>query len=283
MAKHYEALQRAEAERRRKAVGEPAVIAPTEWDTTPASAPVQKRGGLKRILSFRSGQKEKFGVETANDINKRRITMLQPESIASEQFRTLRGRIDSLATQQTLKTVSVVSANSDEGKSTASINLAVVTSMSVGKKVLLIDCDLRNPSIHTSLGVEPAVGLGEVLTGSARLEDAIVKMDTVSMDVLPVRGRPTNPSELLASLAMREIVEEVAELYDQVILDTPACLGLPDAKTVSELSDGIVLVVRAGVTPKQDVETMLEILDQRRILGMVLNGVAQNSSPSGPY
>jgi Mrp family chromosome partitioning ATPase len=82
---------------------------------------------------------------------------------------------------------------------------------------------------------------------------------------------------------MREIVEEVAELYDQVILDTPACLGLPDAKTVSELSDGIVLVVRAGVTPKQDVETMLEILDQRRILGLVLNGVAQNSSPSGPY
>ncbi len=283
MAKHYEALQRAEAERRRKAVGEPAVMAPTEWDTTPASAPVRKRGSLKKILSFGSGPREKIGVETANDINKRRITMLQPDSVVSEQFRTLRGRIDSLATQQSLKTVSVVSANSGEGKSMASINLAVVTSMSLGKKVLLVDCDLRNPSIHTSLGVEPAVGLGEVLMGSACLEEAITKIDTVNMDVLLVRGRPTNPSELLASVGMREMVEEVAELYDQVILDTPACLGLPDAKTVSELSDGIVLVVRAGVTPKEDVETMLEILDQRRILGMVLNGVAQNSSPTGPY
>ena len=283
MAKHYEALQRAEAERRRKAVGEPAVMAPAEWDTTPASAPLKKESGLKRILSFGSGPTEAIGVETANDINKRRITMLQPESIASEQFRTLRGRIDSLATQQSLKTVSIVSANSDEGKSMASINLAIVTSMSVGKKVLLVDCDLRNPSIHTSLGVEPTVGLGEVLMGYSRLEEAITRIDNVSMDVLPVRARPTNPSELLASVAMREMVEEVAELYDQVILDTPACLGLPDAKTVSELSDGIVLVVRAGVTPKQDVDTMLEILDQRRVLGLLLNGVVQNSSPGGPY
>jgi len=165
----------------------------------------------------------------------------------------------------------------------ASINLAIVTSMSVGKKVLLVDCDLRNPSIHTSLGVEPTVGLGEVLMGNSRLEEAITRIDNVSMDVLPVRARPTNPSELLASVAMREMVEEVAELYDQVILDTPACLGLPDAKTVSELSDGIVLVVRAGVTPKQDVDTMLEILDQRRVLGLLLNGVVQNSSPGGPY
>jgi capsular exopolysaccharide synthesis family protein len=282
MAKHYEALQRAEAERRRKAVGEPAVMAPAEWDRTPASAPLKKGRGLKRIFSFASGPAAAVGVETANDINKRRITMLQPESIASEQFRTLRGRIDSLATQQSLRTVSIVSANPDEGKSMASINLAVVTSMSVGKKVLLVDCDLRNPSIHTSLGVEPTIGLGEVLMGNSRLEEAIIKIDNVNMDVLPVRVRPTNPSELLASVAMREMVEEVAELYDQVILDTPACLGLPDAKTVSELSDGIVLVVRAGVTPKQDVDTMLEILDQRRVLGFLLNGVVQNSSSGGP-
>jgi capsular exopolysaccharide synthesis family protein len=281
MAKHYEALQRAEAERRRKIVGEPAVVAPTEWDTTPASAPVRKSGVLRRVLSF--GQKAAGTKETANEINKRRITILQPESVASEQFRTLRGRIDSLATQQTLKTVAVVSANSDEGKSMASINLAVVTSMSVGKKVLLVDCDLRRPTIHTSLGVEPVVGLGEVLSGDAQLEDAIVKMDNVNMDVLLVRSRPSNPSELLASDAMREIIERVAGLYDQVILDTPACLGLPDAKIISEFSDGVVLVVRAAVTPKQDVETVLEILDQRRVLGLVLNGVESGPSSNGPY
>ena len=281
MAKHYEALQRAEAERRRKVVGEPAPMAPTEWDTTPATAPVRDPGFLARVFSGKRAKPPT--VETATEVNKRRITMLQPESFASEQFRTLRGRIDSLATQQLIKTVAVVSANPDEGKSTASINLAIVTSMSVGRKVLLVDCDLRRPKIHTSLGLEPVVGLGEVLTGEASVEDAIMRADGVSLDVLPVRSRPSNPSELLASDAMKETIEKISGLYDQVIFDTPACLGLPDAKTITELSDGIVLVVRAATTPKQDIETVLEILDQRRVLGLLLNGVVPGSSPGGPY
>jgi len=281
MAKHYEALQRAEAERRRKVVGEPAPMAPTEWDTTPATAPVRDAGFLARVFSGKRAKPPT--VETATEVNKRRITMLQPESFASEQFRTLRGRIDSLATQQLIKTVAVVSANPDEGKSTASINLAIVTSMSVGRKVLLVDCDLRRPKIHTSLGLEPVVGLGEVLTGEASVEDAIMRADGVSLDVLPVRSRPSNPSELLASDAMKETIEKISGLYDQVIFDTPACLGLPDAKTITELSDGIVLVVRAATTPKQDIETVLEILDQRRVLGLLLNGVVPGSSPGGPY
>ena len=281
MAKHYEALQRAEAERRRKVVGEPAPMAPTEWDTTPATAPVRDAGFLARVFSGKRAKPPT--VETATEVNKRRITMLQPESFASEQFRTLRGRIDSLATQQLIKTVAVVSANPDEGKSTASINLAIVTSMSVGRKVLLVDCDLRRPKIHTSLGLEPVVGLGEGLTGEASVEDAIMRADGVSLDVLPVRSRPSNPSELLASDAMKETIEKISGLYDQVIFDTPACLGLPDAKTITELSDGIVLVVRAATTPKQDIETVLEILDQRRVLGLLLNGVVPGSSPGGPY
>jgi capsular exopolysaccharide synthesis family protein len=281
MAKHYEALQRAEAERRRKVVGEPAPVAPTEWDTTPASAPKHKKGFLDKMLS--RGPVAEPGMETATDLNKRRIAMLQPESFASEQFRTLRGRIDSLATQQVIKTVSVASANSGEGKTMASINLAVVTSMSVGRKVLLVDCDLRRPKVHTSLGLEPAFGLAEVLTGKASLEDAVMRVDGVSLDVLPVRGRPGNPSELLASEAMRELIEKVSGLYDQIIFDTPACLGLPDAKTISELSDGVVLVVRAGSTPKQDIETVLEILDQRRVLGLLLNGIDPSASQGGPY
>ena len=271
MAKHYEALQRAEAERRRKVVGEPAPVSPTEWDSTPASAPKPKAGFLDKILT--RGQSAKPLTETATEINKRRIAMLQPESFASEQFRTLRGRIDSLATQQVIKTVAVASA----------INLAVVTSMSVGRKVLLVDCDLRQPKIHTSLGLEPVFGLAEVLVGKASLEDSVMRVEGTSLDVLPVRGRPDNPSELLASDAMREMIEKVSGLYDQIIFDTPACLGLPDAKTISELSDGVVLVVRAGVTPKQDVEAVLDILDQRRVLGLLLNGVDFSSSQTGPY
>lgn len=281
MAKHYEALQRAEAERRRKVAGSPLPAAPTEWDTTPSTARSPRSSLAKRL--FASIRRNRGEVDTSNEINKRRISILQPESFAAEQFRTLRGRIDSLATQQPIKSVALVSANADEGKSMAAINLAVVTSMSVGRKVLLVDCDLRRPKIHRSLGVEPRVGLGEVLSGDAQLEDAIVQVDAVNMDVLPVRTRPGNPSELLASVAMRQLLEKTSELYDQVILDTPACLGLPDAKTVSELCDGVVLVVRADSTPRQDVEAVLEVLDQRQVLGLVLNGADLGPSPSGYY
>jgi len=172
--------------------------------------------------------------------------------------------------------VAVTSANQDEGKSTASINLAAVTSMSVGRKVLLIDCDLRKPKIHRSLGIEPATGLAEVLMGRSSIDEAIVKVEGLSLEVLPVRTPPSNPSELLASVEMRRLIDEVSSRYDQVILDTPACLGLPDAKTVTELSDGIVMVVRADVTPREDVQAVLDILDRARLLGLLLNGIDPN-------
>jgi capsular exopolysaccharide synthesis family protein len=282
MAKHYEALQRAEQERRRRAAGsDSAPVSAVDWDTTPETAPRQKEGLLQRLLPSRRSAVR--AADTANDVNKRRISLLQPDSYAAEQFRTLRARIDSLSTQRPIKTVAITSANPDEGKSTASINLAAVTSMSVGRRVLLMDCDLRKPKIHRTLGVDPTSGLEEILMGRAGFDDAVVKVEGLSLDLLPVRTPPANPSELLASAEMRRVIEEVSGRYDQVILDTPACLGLPDAKTVTELCDGIILVVRANVTPRQDVQTMLEILDQHRVLGMLLNDVEPNREQYGYY
>jgi capsular exopolysaccharide synthesis family protein len=281
MAKHYEALQRAEEERRRRIAGEPTPVSAVEWDTTPDTAPIERESLLKRLIP--TARRNRHTPDTANEINKRRISILQPESYAAEQFRTLRGRIDSLATQRPIKTVAITSANPDEGKSTVSINLAAVTSMSVGRKVLLMDCDLRRPKIHRSLGIEPASGLAEVLLGRATVDDAVVRVDGLALDVLPVRTPPANPSELLASVEMRRLMEEISSRYDQIILDTPACLGLPDAKTVTELCDGIILVVRADVTRSEDVQTVLEILDRGRMLGLLLNGIEPNRQQYGYY
>ncbi len=284
MAKVYEALQRAEEERQRRTTGgtsEPVSVT-VEWDPTPQTAPRPARPGLlQRILNRRSGQR--VFDDSANQVNKRRISMLQPESYIAEQYRSLRGRIDSLATQRPIKTVAMTSANSEEGKSTSAINLAVVTSMSVGRKVLLMDCDLRRPKIHKSLGLTPRAGLGEVLSGQASFDESVMKVDGLSLEVLAVRNLPSNPSELLASPEMRNLVEEMARRYDQVILDTPACLGLPDAKAISELCDGIVMVVRADVTPQDDVNLALEVLDRRRILGFLLNGVESSRRQYGYY
>jgi capsular exopolysaccharide synthesis family protein len=284
MAKHYEALQRAEQERKRRVAGEPMPVTAVEWDTTPATAPKRDLGLIQKVLQAVKLQRRPIRAEeSANEMNKRRISLLQPESYAAEQFRTLRARLDSLATQQPLKTLAVTSANPDEGKSTASINLAAVTSMGVGRKVLLMDCDLRKPKIHRSLGLEPHMGLGEILLGQATFDEAVLKVEGLSLDVLPVRTPPSNPSELLASNGMAQLLIEVGSRYDQVILDTPACLGIPDTKTVTELCDGIILVVRADVTPRDDVQTVLEILDRRRVLGLLLNGAETGRQQYGYY
>ena len=245
----------------------------------PLRAPKQRI--RNRLASLRRRQPP--AGDTANEINKRRIAILQPESFASEQFRMLRGRIDALSTQQRLQTVSVTSANPGDGKSMASVNLAVVTAMSVGRKVLLIDCDLRKPKIHTTLGLEPTSGLAEVLLETATFDESLLRVDSLSLDILAVRSLPANPSELLASAQMKTTLSTACERYDHVIIDTPACLGLPDGKTVSELSDGILLVVRADVTRRDDVEAVLEILDRRRIIGMVLNGVEAAGGQHGYY
>jgi protein-tyrosine kinase len=208
----------------------------------------------------------------AAEVNKRRISLIQPDSYVAEQFRALRGRIDAIAAERPIKTVVVTSAFQGEGKTTASVNLAAVTALSLGRKVLLVDCDLRKPKVHASLGVQPKSGLAEVLLGEATLDDAIVKVDGAAFDVLPVRSRPSNPSELLGSAEMRQLIEDVSLRYDRIILDSPAALGLPDVKAISNFSDGVVIVVRADFTSQHEVEALVEILDPGRILGLVLNG-----------
>jgi protein-tyrosine kinase len=280
MPKHYEALQRAEQERRRKVSGVEAAM-PAAVPFEPAAPPQRTRraGILSRLLRDRGG----VGVEEASASNKRRISLLQPDSYVAEQYRSLRGRIDSLASQQPLKTLAVTSANSGEGKSTCSVNLAAVTAMSVGRRVLLIDCDLRRPKVHWTLGLQPSIGLAEVLLNQATLDEAIMKVEGVDLDVLPVRSIPSNPSELLASPEMRSLIASVAERYDRVILDTPACLGLPDAKSVSELCDGLVMVVLAGQTPREEVEAALDILGRSRVVGLVLNGSEASREQYGYY
>ncbi len=282
MAKHYEALQRAEMERRRRATGsETGPAAPSAFEGTAISPPARKEkpGFLARWF----GPAKSAPGEAPSDANKRRISLLQPDSYVAEQYRSLRGRLDSLASQRPLKTIAVTSANAGEGKSTCSVNLATVTAMSVGRSVLLIDCDLRRPKVHWTLGLQPQAGLAEVLLNQATVDEAITKLEGVNLDVLPVRMIPANPSELLASPEMRRLIEEVARRYDRVVLDTPACLGLPDAKSISELCDGLVMVVRAGVTPKEDVQAALDILDRRRVVGLVLNGSEATREQYGYY
>ncbi len=282
MGKVYDALQRAESERKRRASGgmpeghasaeprEPGLDF-SHAEASPRPAPQPSRGLLRRLGRWLPRRKKRRSAE-AGAINKRRISLLHPESFATEQFRSLRAHIDSLATKQSIRTLAVTSAVAGEGKTLSSINLAVVVAMGVGRRVLLVDCDLRTPKIAEALGIVPVAGLGEVLLDEVALDQAIHKVEGANLEVLPVRSQPRNPSELLASERMRNLVKELAQGYDRVVLDTPACLAVPDARTVSELADGVVLVVRADQTPQEDVTAALDVLDRQRVLGVVLNG-----------
>ncbi len=279
MAKVYDALRRAEEQRQSRAgeAQQPGVAAPLKWEPPASAAKVSKPPFWQVWRRFR---RRAAPADVGGDVNKRRISLLQPDSFVAEQFRTLRARIDSIAAERPIRTVVVTSPMAGEGKSTAAINLALVTAMQLERRVCLVDCDMRKPKVHRALGLQPEVGLAEVLSGEAPLEKALIPVEGVGLQVLAVRRQPSNPAELLTTDRMRETIEELARSFDRVILDTPAALALPDAKIVSDLCDGIVMVVRADVTPQQDVESTLDFLDRRRLLGLVLNGA---EVPQGRY
>jgi protein-tyrosine kinase len=270
MAKVYDALRRAEEERKRRAGDDVSPVAPLDVSPLVPTPKAQRPSLWKRLFARRNRLRADPG--GGAEVNKRRIALIQPDSYVAEQFRALRGRIDAIAAERRIRTVVVTSAFPGEGKTTASVNLAAVTSLSLGRRVLLIDCDLRKPKVHVSLGLRPQSGLAEVLQGEATLADSVMKVEGAAFEVLAVRSRPRNPSELLGSSAMRKLMDEVSEKYDRVILDSPAALGLPDVKAISEFSDGVVIVVRADFTSQQEVEHLLEIVDRSRVLGLVLNG-----------
>lgn len=271
MAKVYDALRRAEEDRKRMLSVKSNRPTPLDVESVGPAAerndrkPIWKRSA--EVLTPRPGP------DGSAELNKRRIALLQPESYIAEQFRALRGRIDAIASQHPITTIAITSASPGEGKTTCAINLAIVTSMSLGRRVLLIDCDLRRPKVHPVLGLRPETGLAEVLAGASSIDEAIVSTDGLALDVLPVCGRPANPSELLGSPEMSQLIDELSGRYDRVIVDTPAALGLPDAKAVSDLCDGTVMVVRADITARSDLEAVLEILGRQRMLGLLINGV----------
>src|SRR5580692_4971306 len=203
------------------------------------------------------------------------ITHVRPQSQMAESYRALRTSLLLSHLGAPPKVIMVTSALPREGKSTTSINCAVVLAQK-GVRVLLIDCDLRRPSIHKTLGMGPRSGLSNVLTGSITLKQAITVAPTLpNLDVLPAGTPPPNPAELLASTNMRDVLAELRDKYDHIVLDTPPTLSVTDAVVLSPRADAIVLVIRSGSTTKQALRRSRDILMQvnARVSGVLLNAV----------
>jgi succinoglycan biosynthesis transport protein ExoP len=212
------------------------------------------------------------------------ITQVRPQSQMAESYRALRTSLLLSNLGAPPKVIMVTSALPQEGKTTTSINCAVVLAQK-GIRVLLIDADLRRPSIHKTLGMGPRSGLSNVLTGSATLETAITRSPILpNLDVLPAGTPPPNPAELLASSNMRDVLQQLRGQYDHIVVDTPPTLSVTDAVVLSPRADAIVLVIRSGQTTKQALRRSRDILMQvnAKVSGVLLNAV-DLSSPDYYY
>jgi exopolysaccharide transport family protein len=212
------------------------------------------------------------------------VTQVRPQSQMAESYRALRTSLLLSNLGAPPKVIMITSALPQEGKTTTSINCAVVLAQK-GIRVLLIDADLRRPSIHKTLGMGPRSGLSNVLTGSATLQQTITRSPILpNLSVLPAGTPPPNPAELLASPNMRDVLEELRAQYDHIVIDTPPTLSVTDAVVLSPRADAIVLVIRSGHTTKQALRRSRDILMQvnAKVSGVLLNAV-DLSSPDYYY
>ncbi|MFN6758648.1 CpsD/CapB family tyrosine-protein kinase [Enterococcus hirae] len=202
------------------------------------------------------------------------ITLTNPTSSISEQYRMLRTNIQfALATGQKNKMIIVTSSGSGEGKSTISSNVAVVFAK-FGQRVLLVDADLRKPVIHKIFQLNNSSGLSTVLSSSESVVDAIQQTQIENLSILSSGPTPPNPSELLSSLRMGQILEELRQLFDVIIFDTPPVVPVTDAQIMSSKADGTLLVVRENTSRKDSLTKAKELLKmaQARVIGVVYNG-----------
>lgn len=200
------------------------------------------------------------------------ITVTQPKSPIAEQYRTIRTNIEFMAVDKEIKVILITSATQSEGKSTTSSNLAVAYAQQ-GKKVLIIDTDMRRPTVHYTFKVANGLGLSSLLTRQAELEKAILPTKVDNLSILTAGPIPPNPAELLSSRSMENLIVQLREEYDVIILDAPPLLQVADSRITSKLTDGVVLVVGCTTSDRQRVLKAKEQLElaEAKILGVVLN------------
>lgn len=202
----------------------------------------------------------------------RAITERDPKSPISEIYRTLRTNIKFASFERDVKTIVLTSAGPDEGKSTVTANLAVTLQES-GSRVLLLEGDLRNPTVHRIFGVKSTYGLTNILVDGGDYKDFIQHSMLEGLDILASGPKPPNPSKILGSSRMKTILDEVRNDYDYVLIDAPPVVVVTDAALIASVCDGTILVVGSGEAIIDGAVKAKELLInvKANIMGVVLN------------
>lgn len=208
------------------------------------------------------------------------VAATAPDSVAAEQFRLLRSRVEARAATTRTQVMVVTSPRLGEGKTTTSANLALCLAQDPQQRVLLIEADLRRPRLAALFGIRAEPGLVDVLTHSATVDEALVPIAGYHLLVLSAGAAARRSPDVLASSMLRGLVDGLRPRFTRIIIDTPP-LALADTHEVTRIADGVLLVVQAGMTPRPALETVLQTLERDKIIGFVLNGVAEVSGKYG--
>ncbi|CAI3304203.1 CpsD/CapB family tyrosine-protein kinase [Enterococcus cecorum] len=213
------------------------------------------------------------------------ITLLNPNSSISEQYRTVRTNLQfAVAGDQPLRSMAVVSSGPGEGKSTSFANLAVVFAQA-GRRVLLVDADMRKATVHKTFGLSNEVGLSNLVSGQQSASSVIQPSGVDNLSVMTAGPTPPNPAELLNSHRMNVVIEELYQMFDLIVFDLPPVMTVADGLIMASKTDGTVVVIREGVTRKDSIiEAKNRLIQAKaRILGVIYNGVEQMNESSYYY
>lgn len=229
------------------------------------NAEVLTRVGDRRLPDFVSWTVD------AERVEPRLVAITQPTSNYCEEYRSLRTHVLHKSQRQKLQAIVVASVNPSEGKSVTALNLSWLLAQTDGVKCLIIDSDLRMPSLGDYLGIETDKGLSHVLDGKATLVESIIRLDPAGLHILTGGDARNDVAEMISGPKFQEILREARELFDYIIIDAPPLGVFTDATVLINQADGAMLVVRANRTSYSVLDRLLEPLPKDRLLGVVLN------------
>ena len=317
MSHIFDALQRSEAERSGNAVSPLSAVTelleraergiPSRWDAAPELDPHATVDTLERAADSLLRQPSpvaneetlpELGPQTSDESAEefaqfqtldlsltapnRLVTVSDIDTPAAEAFRLLSVRLRHLRRSRDLQKLLITSTIPQEGKSMVSANLACALASSTRRKTVLLEGDVRRPSLSKVFGLKPYPGLCEWLEGGRNLGSSIYRLEPSGIWLLPAGHALANPLELLESAKLTALMKQLAAWFDWIIIDSPPVLPLADTSVWTRLADGILLVTRQGTTQKRHLQRGVEALESKKVIGAVLNS-SKNSSDNEYY